>query len=63
MFVWVNAGESCSVGQYWKPGQLTVFVTQRRGDKREKGDISKKAVLFSDKCSCFLYLNFTNKNL
>ena len=50
MFVWGNAGgpgESCSVGQYWKPGQLTVFVTQRRGDKREKGDISKKAVFFS----------------
>ena len=42
MFVWGNAGESCSVGQ------LTVFVTQRRGDKRAKGDISKKAVLFRD---------------
>ena len=24
-----------------------MLVTQRRGDKREKGDISKKAVLFS----------------
>ena len=48
MFVWGNAGESCSVGQYWKPGQLTVFVTQRSGDKRAKGDISKKAVLFRD---------------
>ena len=48
MFVWGNAEESCSVGQYWKPGQLTVFVTQCRGDKRAKGGIPKKAVFFRD---------------